>query len=439
MRIKAGFSWAVVLTFAFVLAAEYKNAPDRSADFRDAAASEQLQKSVFTDQASNSEIPSPQPAGVITSNTPEPQGAADGPLMRLAEVSFNGNKIAIKGRAFSGRSGIAGIYHAFTATKDPYENYRAETYTFMPASDGEYDSSSETFSLKLPCKGGNLTLKAVDSSNNASYLRLSLLVNRKSTMHVVYLSASAMGLEKTEFENFKLYSSPAVPMAARVKVKEKLLNLRGLADAYFAFKTYDPQAIVLYTSEAEDFNTFSNFRGVLEDGIFSFPVKADDLSEVSEYNSTIDDWIPHELGDHTTRSYSPTGGDKIRWLSEGLGDYLGFIYLNRYFPDLKAQPFVGRVELYADDPPKKVNLLDGKWGAEYYLCSTAFFLNTASRHGTEAFKKLFTRLNDYPKDLLNESAARKILGEITGEDITAALTGASTGKAIAMIQQDAPR
>lgn len=364
-----------------------------------------------------------------------------GPAIRLAEVTFGGNRIHLKGRVFDARSGISGVSYVFTPSRDPYEEYLGKPYTFLPASDGKYDSSSETFSFELPSKNGNVTLKASDTNNNSSYLRLALLVNGKNRMHVVYMSDSAMGLEKTEFANFKLYSSPSVPAAASAKVKEKLLNLKGLADEHFGFKAYDPQSIVLYSSDPEDFNTFGNFRGVLEDRIFSFPVKAGDLSEVSAYNSTIDDWIPHELGDHTTRAYSPGGGDKIRWLAEGLGDYLVYLYLGRYFPDLKTQPFITRIELYARRSPvdKKVNLLDGKWGAEYYLCSAAFFLDTASRRGTGVFKELFSRLNGYPENLLNESAAREILGKITGEDITTAVTVASTSKAIDVIQREVNR
>ncbi|MFC1679065.1 hypothetical protein ACFL2T_02515 [Elusimicrobiota bacterium] len=364
-----------------------------------------------------------------------------GPLLRLTRVEIDGDRCVLEGYARDADSSIRDV--SFSVSRYEGKDLGPDSRAAVPL-DGAFDSATETFSVAVstPLSRGSpvmsgyiITLRASDASGDASYMQIRGLAGYDGSFdYLTYLSASALGAKKTEFANFTLYHTPDVPKRAVAKVREKLMVLRKEAERYFGFKEYDHQSIMLYGAGKDAGPTFGNYRGVIEEGVFSFPLRVTDVSEVSGFHRVLDSWMPHELGDHSTRKYAP--GENNRWLSEGVGDYLRNIHVEANFPGRGKDQALIRVELFEGNPRQveKVDLLDGDWSGAHYLCSAAFVVRIVGAHGVEVFKELFSGLNGVSSGELSDARARAGLSELTGEDVTSQLRDCSTKEAVATLR-----
>lgn len=370
--------------------------------------------------------------------------AADalGPKMRLTKVEVNAKTCLIEGYAHDAESDIRSIgRNVSRRTAEPY----GLKYENVEAVDGKLDSRREAFSVRvrLPLELSSprlrthvVTLKAEDSSGNASYLRVDSYAGYDHGFHyLTYLSADALRAGKTSFDNFVIHHTAGVSRSALKRVRKKLRRLRKVAEKNFGFKVYDPQHLLLYGSSAEETATFGEYRGIIEQGVFTFPIDASIPSRLSSFHGTLDTWMPHELGDHSTRAYTPA--ENIRWLAEGVGERLKYLYLRRYYPKMAKARAVSRVSIHRDHSGRMrtVDMLDGKWGPAYYLCSAGLVADIAKRRGDKTFKKLFSRLNGYPKNALTGKRVREVLSDLLGEDVTPRVRGCSTEAAAKTLEE----
>lgn len=363
-------------------------------------------------------IPAPQPPATASADL-------RGPLIRLSSISLTRSALEFEGYAEDAASDIASF--ALRAAGDP-----AGTYSAVPALDWEFDSSMEGFSIAVQNpQSGSLRFRIRDAFGNESVLRLELTVRPDYQGYVLYLSTDALGAAEEGFDNFTIYYTSSVPTAHLKETRERLLSLKQVADQNLGFKNYHPTRVMLYMpGEAA---TFKYFRGHDLGGVFTFPIPAPSVAP-GKFNSTLDAWIPHELGDWSTRDYANTS--LIRWLSEGTGDYLAHLYTKRYFPE-ESHSYLARVEIFKGmygEQDMQVNLLDGKFGPQYYLCSVAHVFGIAKAHGPSVLHELFSSLNLYAPEAATEAAARKILGTLTGRDITAEISAFSTAQAIKTLE-----
>lgn len=355
-----------------------------------------------------------------------------GPAIRLTKIEAKDGKIHIEGYTTDSQSRIKSV---------TYRENSGEKKEVAPV-DGKFDSNSEQFAFEFPLtdKNGNLFLQITDEFDNVSELKIVLTpVRNNEIFYVTYMSPPALDIKDDNFDNFTVYSTPDTDPLAAKKTKEKLTALKNIADEYLGMKNYAQIPVLIYNPQNPDRATFNQYRGTIENNIFTFPLPVKSPADFTNSNYTIDDWIPHELGDHTVRNYFAnykSNFNSPRWLSEGIGDLLKFLYQKKFYPQVaNACAYGSRVKLSdAVNTNYNINLIDGQWDSKHYLCSAAFVAEIVQRHGTGAFKKLFAELDKYPKEERSQDLAIQLLSEITGEDIRAIITNYSTDKAIRVLE-----
>ncbi len=357
-----------------------------------------------------------------------------GPVIRFTNIESRDNKLFIEGYTFEEEGLIKSIF------------YTAKNYSIslipVEAADGKYDSKNETFAFSIPLPSDqrsdiiSVFLMVFDDKNNGSSAIVDFCNRGDYTDYTLYLSKSALNLNFIDVDDiFRIYYTPNVEQIVITEVQKKMSSLKNLVDSYWGFKYTAKIHILLCNPIKDDKATFKYYRGLSECDILTFPVPVKTIDSVKNYNFVLDSWIPHELGDYSTRHYFKNEF-AARWLSEGIGDLTSYLYLKTYHPEIaKEKVFRIRISMMEDKTDvKTVNLLDGKWGTEYYLCSLAFIVDIYKGHGLEVFKKLFNQLNSYPRNGVTGEDARHMFSQILEQDINPVLTDFSTDEAIKILE-----
>jgi len=355
----------------------------------------------------------------------------DGPKIRLTAVEPGEKEVIIKGFAEDGQSNIKFMFYRMELWNVP------SSEVSVKPEDGKLDEKREEFTLSvsLPEDDNGVYIAIFDEADNLSALKVDMYKREDYFGYLTYLSPSALAFDCIEHDDvFKIYYPSNMDTSIITAVTEKMSSLKKLTQENFGMKYYDAIHILLYYPLNEGYATFSDYRGEIYNRVFTFPLEVNTPEDVKKMTWTLDGWIPHELGDHSTRRYF-TDEFECGWLSEGIGDLLEYLYQKENYPGHSSEVYMGRIELFKENSGdvKTVNLLDGEWGHEYYLCSVAFIADIYKKHGTGIFKELFKEYNNYSEASLPNDEAIKIFSEILGYDIRPVLENYSTEEAIKVL------
>lgn len=397
---------------------------------------------------------------------------AEGPQIRLTNIRLKNNQIFIGGYAVDKQSAPDKIYY----NSDDSNNFNPlETdddlkiingLEFEPVNSVKEENNSriKKFYFSIPYSSDcyniqkNIVIKATDKFDNPSYIYIKFIICGKDQYsHIVYMSSSALSsLEKHDYGSHKILYFKDIQRGIKVRVARRFDNMKNIAKRTFGFKKYAVKQVLIYDPTKKEVFTFKDYRGTLgEENVFTFPVpakfpeKLEDIKkykkyDVRYYNEILDSWMVHEFGDYTVREiYCPRQQDKIRWLSEGIGNYLRYLYLKKYFPTEaeKYYKFIlkscEKCEFYLGVKDNLIiNLLEKKsFGYHEYLCSDAFVLDIVEKYGDGIFRELFTRLNECPEKERIEAKIRELLSELLSKasgknvDVTAMLENFSVKEA----------
>lgn len=357
-----------------------------------------------------------------------------GPVIRFTRIEAAGEEIIVEGYTVDNKSNITFIGHTQGQLPD---------YKEIDPLDGLYDEMEEEFSFSVPkpkeWKDEEFYVKITDEFHNVSYGKISMYVRDGGEYfgYLTYLSESALDYEYKDYEDiFRIYYSPDTAPEIVDEVLNKMSDLKSLADKEFGMKYYDEIHILIFNPLEVEKATFNDYRGIIENDIFTFPVPTSSLSELKEWSWVLDNWISHELGDHSTRHYFSNEWE-CRWLSEGMGDLLNYLFVKEIYPEEARKIYKARIDIFREncDNIKTVNLICGDWGHEYYLCSVAFAADIYKKHGTEIFKKVYEEYNKYPRESLSNEEALKIFSEVVGYDVVPVLENYSTEEAIEILEE----
>lgn len=229
-----------------------------------------------------------------------------GPVVRLTKFEKSGNNICIEGYA-SDSENIINKINYILAVRDinvcPIGNYKE----ISPA-DGKFDGRIENFSLIIPVPEHDRTLfiTIFDEAKNSSVIKICIHKRGEKVSYITYLSKSALNFNYKDYEDiFRIYYSSDIDGYALTEVIKKMSLLKKMSDENigFKFKYYKKICILLYNPTKDEEVTFSEYRGVIEEDIFTFPFPVKTIEIVKNYNWVLDEWIPHELADHSMRIY----------------------------------------------------------------------------------------------------------------------------------------
>ncbi|MDD2806654.1 MAG: hypothetical protein PHV33_13970 [Elusimicrobiales bacterium] len=330
--------------------------------------------------------------------------AGEGPRLELTDVLAGSKSIIFEGRAYAA-SGKASV-----------------SYAVLKPGAGAPDLKpvkGEDFSIKVPApfnKPGEaleLLVQAADRAGRTAQMKANISLGYDGKLHYTLLfSKSALELKSEQAGAFTVLYPPALPAGPVADAAGRLKALTRMADEALGMGGYPSFGVLLYSPDVPGAATYVMFRGFTDgDFLFSFPAPLGPGGALATRDYVLDDWVPHELGDHGARQFSPKRFD-IRWLSEGTGDYLKALWLSGGRPD--------PLELDRPAPAKPADLLDGEWSPDHYACSARFIKSLVLGH-PGVLKKLFTELREKPASERSEPLARETLSRLVGSDITPAL------------------
>lgn len=329
--------------------------------------------------------------------------AAEAPKIELTEILSGSKSMIFEGRAVA-RGGKAAVSYAI-------KKQGAGEPKFTSVKD-------EQFSIKVPAELGrpgeslDLLLKASRGGETSSMAATVQLGYDGKLYYFLYFSRSALDLRETKAGPFLLLAPPNVPGGTVSGAAARLTRLTAMADSALALGSYPTFAALLFDPAADNAVAFSQFRGFIDDKLeFAFPVPLSPGGVLKEVDGVLDNWIPHELGDHGVRQFSKKKFD-IRWLSEGTGDYLKALWKNG-----------GRAEnlkLGRGTPSKPADMLDGDWSPDHYACSARFVKSLTEKH-PGILHRLFTEVRSTGGSNGNELTVRETLSRLIEADVTPAL------------------